>query len=510
MKSSSRDYYDILDVGRDASPEQIKAAYRFQLKAFHPDKFSAESVHARRAQERIHQIVEAYRTLSDSNSRAEYDRFLKHTSPVADDRDHPKPPQPTGKARGFPDLYRGAREVVERRIVSLKDKLGTPDWWKTFLWVPMAVAILVFVGVWFLPTKDSSSPRSLGKLETTITRNESPIAKTALDRLPASGPIPQPNPPPVSAEILNKFDLPTLARNTRKAVVMIVSYDANGKVLKTGSGFFVSDNGRVVTNRHVINNVINAIAKTEDGAIYIIVGALADSASLDLAVLKAEAKQVPFLTIQAVLPEAGSRIAIIGSPLSLEGSLSEGIVSAIRAEDNGTWIQVTAPISPGSSGSPVLDSNGQVVGVATRVYGGLSQNLNFARSSQDLAPLIQGISKATRPRLLGDLSKEPESTPPPASSPAPTAHVTYRVEGLPKKTPFLNIRVGPGVNFGVVGTLKPEDRGIILGPGRKQNGTTVWQEVTSGSLHGWVNAEYLVPETSNIGGGHNLDNEVPR
>lgn len=79
-------------------------------------------------------------------------------------------------------------------------------------------------------------------------------------------------------------------------------------------------------------------------------------------------------------------------------------------------------------------------------------------------------------------------------SPPPTPVVTYRVSGLPKRDRFLNVRAGPGTNHPVVAALMPTGRGIILGPGRVNNGGTIWQEIFSGTYHGWVNAEYLVTE----------------
>jgi S1-C subfamily serine protease len=496
-----RNHYEILDVRRDASAVEIKAAYRFQLKAFHSDKFSTGSIHAERAQERIRQIVEAHRTLSEAGSRAEYDRFLVHTSPHDDQKRHEGPA--TGiKGRGARAVYFSILEAIALRLGKLRDKVDHSFWLKGFLWFLITVAVLILVGIWYLPTKQNP-PRTSRKLETALVQNE-PVANS-VSRLQASAVIPQDS-SPTTTGTPSAFDLPMLARNARKAVLTILAYDAQGKIIQTGSGFFISNDGRLVTNRHVINNAINAFAKTEDGANYRVTGTLTSSASLDLAVLKAEAKQVPFLVIQSVAPEVGSRIAIIGSPSALEGSLSEGIVSAIRAEDDGTWIQITAPISPGSSGSPVLDSRGQVVGVVTRGSSGRFQNLNFARSSQDLMALMERLPNGAKPRLLSDLPSEKENTPPSASPPA-TDQRKYRVVGLPKRTPFLNVRAGPGANFAVVAVFTPMGRGITLGPGRVTNGTTVWQEIYSGSFHGWVNAEYIEPETQSGGGGDNLDFE---
>jgi hypothetical protein len=79
-------------------------------------------------------------------------------------------------------------------------------------------------------------------------------------------------------------------------------------------------------------------------------------------------------------------------------------------------------------------------------------------------------------------------------SPSQTPLITYRVSGLPKRDPFLNVRAGPGTNYAVIAAFTPTGRGIILGPGRVRNGGTIWQEIFSGTYHGWVNAEYLVAE----------------
>jgi S1-C subfamily serine protease len=206
------------------------------------------------------------------------------------------------------------------------------------------------------------------------------------------------------------FDLPTLASTARPAVVMIVGYNASGKPIESGSGFFVSDEGRLVTNWHVVDGIMWAQARTENGAMYNIRGVLASSPLLDLAVLKADAKGVQFLPVDgsAVPPVPGTHVAVIGSPFALEGSLSEGIVAANRSDDAGTWLQISAPISPGSSGSPVLDDHGRVVGVATlsRVGG---QNLNFARSARDLARLLESIPAGAQPtKFVDQLASDPD------------------------------------------------------------------------------------------------------
>jgi tetratricopeptide (TPR) repeat protein len=100
------------------------------------------------------------------------------------------------------------------------------------------------------------------------------------------------------------------------------------------------------------------------------------------------------LKISNRLPTEGDRVFVVGNPRGLEWSVSDGIVASIREnEDSGKLIQITAPISPGSSGSPVIDSQGRVIGVATLTLSN-GQNLNFAIPSYQLSALRRGELKA--------------------------------------------------------------------------------------------------------------------
>jgi S1-C subfamily serine protease len=187
------------------------------------------------------------------------------------------------------------------------------------------------------------------------------------------------------------FDLVTLAKKTRNAVVLIDVFDNDRKEIATGSGFFVSANGLLVTNAHVIKRAASAVAKTESGALLPIKGGISVDWENDLALLVVETARMPFLAVgRSNSAEAGNHIAVIGSPLGLEGSLSEGIVSAKRKDAAGRlqWLQITAPISPGSSGSPVLNLNGEVIGVATILIRE-SQALNFAVPSEAVSALVK-------------------------------------------------------------------------------------------------------------------------
>jgi tetratricopeptide (TPR) repeat protein len=196
--------------------------------------------------------------------------------------------------------------------------------------------------------------------------------------------------------------LPELVKRVKPAIVAIVTYDANGVPLTTGSGFFLRP-GQVVTNLHVVRGATRSEVKTLDskGRIYPVAGLLAVDEEGDLALLSVELPpgrgRSSYLAY--ALPEEGEKIFVIGNPLKLEGSVSDGIVSAVRELPNiGKIIQITAPISHGNSGSPVFNLKGQVVGVVTiKVTNG--QNINLAIGAARVRQL-----RAGKRRQLADLA----------------------------------------------------------------------------------------------------------
>src|ERR1035438_7819399 len=136
---------------------------------------------------------------------------------------------------------------------------------------------------------------------------------------------------PMVCALTETIDLKALAKKARPAVMLLVVSDATGKEIVTGTGFLVSSDGKLITNHHVIEGAASAVAKAENGGLFPIEGVLADDPKNDLVLLKLTGKDLPFLTLSTnVTVEVGTRIAVIGSPLGLEGTLSEGIVSAVR------------------------------------------------------------------------------------------------------------------------------------------------------------------------------------
>ncbi len=199
--------------------------------------------------------------------------------------------------------------------------------------------------------------------------------------------------------------LPELVRRIKPSAVAIETFDARGEKLARGSGFFI-DIDRVVTNRHVIDGAFRAEVHLNSGHSFPVKNVLAIDAEGDVALLKvdAPANLVRPLSLDRTSPQEGESVVVIGNPFGLEGSVTNGIVSAVRDIPGfGRIIQITAPISPGSSGSPVVNMQGQVIGVATlQITGG--QSVNFAIPSERIAQLDRTTqSDASQQMSLGDL-----------------------------------------------------------------------------------------------------------
>jgi tetratricopeptide (TPR) repeat protein len=214
-------------------------------------------------------------------------------------------------------------------------------------------------------------------------------------------------------ESLAQENLPELVKRVKPAIVAIVTYDASGAPLMTGSGFFLRP-GQVVTNLHVIRGARRCEVKTLDGKgrIYPVAGVLDVDEEGDLAMLSVELppSRVRSSALANQLPEEGEKIFVIGNPLKLEGSVSDGIVSAVRELPNiGKIIQITAPISHGNSGSPVFNLKGEVVGVVTiKVTNG--QNINLAIGAARVRQLHAGKRRLLADLIMRDKNGDPSET----------------------------------------------------------------------------------------------------
>jgi S1-C subfamily serine protease len=179
-----------------------------------------------------------------------------------------------------------------------------------------------------------------------------------------------------------------IAKRAFGSTVLLVMEDANGQPLSLGSGFVVRT-GEVASNLHVVAGAARGYAKlVGQKTKYDVEGVTAVDAERDLVLLKisdSAAPSIPLGNSDAV--QIGEPVYAVGNPQGLEGTFSQGIISSIREIGTDKLLQITAPISPGSSGGPVLNAKAEVVGVSVATFRG-GQNLNFAIPSSYLKALL--------------------------------------------------------------------------------------------------------------------------
>lgn len=199
-----------------------------------------------------------------------------------------------------------------------------------------------------------------------------------------------------------------IAQKTFPSVVLLLMEDSNGQPISIGSGFFVRDN-IVVTNMHVIEGAKGGYAKiVGQKTKYNVAGTAGVDRRIDLALLSIEGIKAPSLPLgNSAEVQVGDEVYAVGNPLGLEGTFSKGIVSGVRHVGSESIFQITSPISPGSSGGPVVNTQGQVIGVTIATFQG-GQNLNFAIPVYYLASLLSNI-KPVKPLNTSVTSKKTKS-----------------------------------------------------------------------------------------------------
>ena len=183
-------------------------------------------------------------------------------------------------------------------------------------------------------------------------------------------------------------DIPKFAEDALAATVYLEMTDAQVLPISYGSGFFVSRE-HIVTNYHVIAGAAHGTAKiVGKRRTYLIQGIIAIDVDNDLALLQVTIPDVKPLRLgDSNKVRIGDQVYVAGSPKGLEGTFSDGIISRISRWEGKEHLQMTAPISPGSSGGPVLNNKGKVIGVAFMTIEG-GQNLNFAIPSKYVKALL--------------------------------------------------------------------------------------------------------------------------
>ncbi|MGH8099852.1 MAG: TonB family protein [Chthoniobacterales bacterium] len=191
-------------------------------------------------------------------------------------------------------------------------------------------------------------------------------------------------------------------------MILLTVFDPTGKLLRTGTGFFVSESGRIVTALRTLDGAVNAVAKTADNGLYNIDGVIASSTKLDLAVLSAEVKKVPFVSVnKEAKPQAGTSAAVVDSALA--GSGGEPVEGTIVTNDDGNQFEVSARVLPLSFGAPVVDANGDLIGVVTG-RDEKNENAALVRPASVISSLLGEARSSASARWPG----QPQPSPTPA------------------------------------------------------------------------------------------------
>jgi S1-C subfamily serine protease len=180
-----------------------------------------------------------------------------------------------------------------------------------------------------------------------------------------------------------------LVENVGRSLVKVEVFSRYGELSGMGSGFFVSSDGRILTNEHVIREAssirITYLNGTTDQ-----VSVLSTDPKRDLALLKIPVTNAfPAHTTGQRDLRPGQRVVAIGNPLGFEKTVSDGMLSGVRVSPEGVeYIQTTVPISPGSSGGLLLNEKGEVIGITTAMSR-IGQNINFAVSINEISAFLK-------------------------------------------------------------------------------------------------------------------------
>jgi S1-C subfamily serine protease len=319
----------------------------------------------------------------------------------------------------------GKRSIAQgNSAAAVNRESKKPEIFQTVIWVAgilgtgalmLLLSVLVFLG--------GSTPQpSVAKVESALAKQlrelkEEALAAEDMTRRRDAQAQQQTAPPMPPADVPS--DLPTgevleLADLAELVGPSVVQVNVTGpKKAGTGSGFVLDKQGTIVTNYHVIEDATVGTIVFSDRTSAPITGYLGVWPEKDIALIRVECPQDKLHPIRLATsaPRQGERVAAFGSPLGLQQSVSEGIVSAVRESEelrtlfqidiDALLIQTTTPISQGNSGGPLVDMKGMVVGVNTMGLSG-GENLNFAVAIAELPPLLLARSEIASPLPFRD------------------------------------------------------------------------------------------------------------
>jgi TonB family protein len=187
-----------------------------------------------------------------------------------------------------------------------------------------------------------------------------------------------------------------VAQKAAPAIIELTVFDAKGQLLRTGNAFFVSRDGLLVTSWTVVADAAYGIAKSPDGKIRNVTGVVASAQDADLAILRAETKTgVPFLTLAKTSESiaVNAWAVVIGSSLQhKEQPVAAGTITSLGSDPKKDAFQISGAIPNDAAGAPVVDAEGEVVGIVTAGGG------NAVRPTGLLDPLLTQAKSATTGR----------------------------------------------------------------------------------------------------------------
>ncbi len=319
-----------------------------------------------------------------------------------------------GLAAAFQSPSPKNSRAVKHGPVSQKQKL---------VWIGAAVVCLGVVGSIFVfktlssakqkPSKASVAKQEAEKKETSKKNTAKKVTSTSASKKSKNA-----QPPPA-------LPLPELVQRVDRGIVRIDTFNASNQPLGHGTGFVIDDGGLVATNFHVVDQAAKATATFEEGKTVDIKGLRAWDQDGDLAILELGEvdRFVEVLPLnKEVRRERAIDVVAIGHPQGFKFVITPGIISAIhrtdqlpeeyrqelRAPDDYTWLQIDAAINSGNSGGPLMNRQGEVIGIITWVVQG-AQNLNFAIDVRHLRqlysqrqPMAVALAEVTGP--IGELA----------------------------------------------------------------------------------------------------------
>ena len=196
-----------------------------------------------------------------------------------------------------------------------------------------------------------------------------------------------------------EVDFAPIAERATRAVVLI--RDGN----LGGTGFIVSPDGKIATNAHIVFNLTQGQVELADGTTYGRFHIVGLDLLRDLAVIEIDGTDLPWLELgDSEKVRSGDPIAIIGSPLGLTGTVTTGVISAVRKNKGTKILQTDAAVNLGSSGAPLVDTAGRVVGIVTSKLAN-TENLSFAVPASALQTLLDNRDAPRTPEEVRDYLK---------------------------------------------------------------------------------------------------------